>query len=154
MLILKIITTLIVVSLTPIVVMRDWRYHDRRTTKHNLVTRVILVCWLVACLGSVILIWNETYLSGQLTSKVDDLVEGKNKLLTNLTKYQQDIKNKNAEINHLKQVTEAIRSFSDVSELEPTGLPFTEGKGIQYDSPLSTAMRGLYDIPPFQWTLR
>ena len=146
MLILKIITTLIVVSLTPIVVMRDLRYHDRRTTKHHLITRVILVCWLVGCLGSVILIWNETYLSGQLTSKIDELVTGKNQLLTNLTKYQQDIENKDAEIEQLKQVTEAVRVFNDMSMLDPDGLPFKEGKGIQYDSPLSTALRDLYII--------
>jgi len=146
MLILKIITTLIVVSLTPIVVMRDWRYHDRRTTKHHSITRAILICWLVGCLGSVILIWNETYLSRQLSSKIDDLVKGKNQLLTNLAQYQQDIENKEAEIKQLKQVAEAIRAFIDMSMLDPTGLPFKEGKGIRFDSPLSTALRDLYII--------
>lgn len=146
MLILKIITTLIVVSLTPIVVMRDWRYHDLRTTKHHSITRAILVCWLVGCLGSVILIWNETYLSRQLSSKIDDLVKGKNQLLTNLAQYQQDIENKEAEIKQLKQVAEAVRAFNDMSMLDPDGLPFKEGKGIRYDSPLSTALKDLYII--------
>lgn len=146
MLTIKIITTLIVVSLTPIVVMRDWRYHDRRTTKHNSITRTILVCWLVGCLGSVILIWNETYLTGQLSLKIDDLVKGKDQLLTNLAHYQQDIANKEAEVKQLKQVVEAVRTFQDMSMLDPTGLPFNVGKGIQYDSPLSTALRDLYII--------
>lgn len=146
MLIIKIITTLIIISLTPFVVMRDWRFHDRRKTKHHTITRAILICWLFGCLGSVILIWNETYHSGQLASKIDDLVKGKNQLLTNLAKYQQDIENKDAEIEQLKQITEIIRTFSDVSVLNPAGMPFKEGKGIQYDSPLSTALRDLYII--------
>jgi hypothetical protein len=75
MLLLKVVTTLIVVSLTPFVVIRDWRYHDRRTTKHHFATRIILILWIVGCLGSLILTWNETYLSGQLSRQIEQLAK-------------------------------------------------------------------------------
>lgn len=73
MLLLKVVTTLIVVSLTPFVVIRDWRYHDRRTTRHNFATRSILVLWIAGCVGSVILVWNETYHAGQLSRQIEEL---------------------------------------------------------------------------------
>jgi hypothetical protein len=53
---------------------------------------------------------------------------------------------KDAEIEELKDVTQALRSFTDVAQLNPTGLPFIEGGSIRYDTPLSVAMRGLYII--------
>jgi hypothetical protein len=37
-------------------------------------------------------------------------------------------------------------NYFEVSRLNPTGLPFREGKGIRYDTPLSTALRDLYVI--------
>jgi hypothetical protein len=107
---------------------------------------VILVCWLVACLGSLLLIWNETYLSGQLTAKLDELVRGKDQLLKNLAGYKQDIDAKNAEIKQLREVTEVVREFSDIADLNPAGLPFREGKNIRYDAPLPNALRDLYVI--------
>jgi hypothetical protein len=36
--------------------------------------------------------------------------------------------------------------YFEVSRFNPAGLPFREGKGIRYDTPLSTAMRDLYVI--------
>jgi hypothetical protein len=73
MLLLKIATTLIVVSLTPVVVIRDWQYHDRRTKRHHFATRTILLLWVAACVGSVILVWNETYHAGQLSRQFEEL---------------------------------------------------------------------------------
>lgn len=146
MLLVKIVTTLIVVSLTPFVVIRDWRYHDRRTSEHYFATHVILVLWLLGCLGSLVLVWHETYLSGQLSKKIDELVQGKNQLLDNLAAYQQDIEAKDAEINQLRQMTEIVAGFSDMAGLNPAGLPFKEGKNIRYDGPLPNALRDLYVI--------
>jgi hypothetical protein len=51
---------------------------------------------------------------------------------------------KEKEIQRLENVTEAVRGFSDVAVLNPAGLPFREGVGIKYDTPLSTALRGSY----------
>jgi len=53
---------------------------------------------------------------------------------------------KETEIRRLQTVTDAVRGFSDVSQLNPAGLPFREGTGIRYDSPLSTALRDLYVV--------
>jgi hypothetical protein len=51
---------------------------------------------------------------------------------------------KDVEIHKLENVTEALRGFSDVAQLDAAGLPFREGGSIRYDSPLSTALRDLY----------
>jgi len=51
---------------------------------------------------------------------------------------------KELKIQQLQSTTEAVRGFSDVAKLNPAGLPFREGKGIRYDTPLSTALRDLY----------
>lgn len=146
MLLVKIITTLIVVSLTPFVVVRDWKYRDRRTSKHHSVTRAILVLWLVGCIGSLILIWHETYVSRQSSNKIDELILGKNQLLDNLAAYQRQIESKDAEINRLQQMTDTVAGFSDIARLNPAGLPFREGAGIRYDAPLPNALRDLYVI--------
>ena len=53
---------------------------------------------------------------------------------------------KELKIQQLQNVTETVRGFSDVATLNPAGLPFREGVGIKYDSPLSTALRDLYVI--------
>jgi hypothetical protein len=51
---------------------------------------------------------------------------------------------KDHEINQLQNVTEAVRGFSDMAQLDAAGLPFRESGSIRYDSPLSTALRDLY----------
>ena len=53
---------------------------------------------------------------------------------------------KEGEIRKLQNVTDALRGFSDVSQLNPAGLPFREGTGIRIDSPLSAALRDLYVV--------
>jgi hypothetical protein len=53
---------------------------------------------------------------------------------------------KEAKIHTLQDVTEAIRAFSDVAALNPTGLPVYEGAGIRYDTPLSTLLRDMYIV--------
>jgi len=103
MLLVKIITTFLVVSLTPFVVIRDWRFSDRRTTKHHWVTKVILVCWVVGCIGSIVLVWKETSSTANLETKIDDLVTGKNRLLRNIADYQNQIQVKDAQIATLKE---------------------------------------------------
>jgi hypothetical protein len=50
---------------------------------------------------------------------------------------------KELKIEQLQDVTDAVRAFSDVSRLDPTGAPF-RGSGIQYNSALCTALRDLY----------
>jgi hypothetical protein len=51
---------------------------------------------------------------------------------------------KEKKIQDVEAATEAVRGFSDMATLLPTGLPFVEGQGIKYDTPLSTALRDLY----------
>lgn len=78
MFLIKIVTTLIVLSLTPLVVIRDWRHHDRRTNRHHSATRTILVLWIIGCVGSVTLVWYETYHAVQLSRQIEELGKAQN----------------------------------------------------------------------------
>ena len=80
-LILKLLISLISSLLPLVVLVRDWRFHDRRTKVHHQITRVILVIWTIASLISVALVWQETYRSSKLDNKIEELISGKNELL-------------------------------------------------------------------------
>ena len=103
MLILKVSTSLIL-SLLPIAIfIRDWKFHDKRTKLHHKITRCILVFWFVGSIAAVGLVWNETYLSSELNNKVDELVDGKNKLLNKIEVYQKDLDEKQKIIEQLEE---------------------------------------------------
>ena len=53
---------------------------------------------------------------------------------------------KQSEISQLKSVADAVQTYSDIARLNPTGLPFREGSGIRFDSPLSSELRDLYVV--------
>src|SRR5205823_10416248 len=50
------------------------------------------------------------------------------------------------EIQKLRIVTEGIRRYSDIAHLKPTGKPFIDGKGIKWETPLSTILDGTYIV--------
>ena len=51
-----------------------------------------------------------------------------------------------AEFKALQNTAETTRDYADMAQLNPAGLPFKEGTGIRFDSPLSTALRGCYVV--------
>jgi hypothetical protein len=51
-----------------------------------------------------------------------------------------------AKFKALENVAETARDYADMAQLNPAGLPFKEGSGIRFDSPLSTALRDCYVV--------
>jgi hypothetical protein len=46
----------------------------------------------------------------------------------------------------LREIAETTRDYADMAQLNPAGLPFKEGTGIRFDTPLSTALRDCYVV--------
>jgi len=71
MLMLKLTSSLLLIVLPAIVVLRDWKYHDRRTLLHHRITRAILVGWFIASIVTVNLLWKETREVEEMVGKVN-----------------------------------------------------------------------------------
>ena len=70
----KVLTSLALGLLPIAILIRDWKFHDKRTKRHHKITRGILVVWLIAGLTSVFFVWYETSQSNELNAKVNNLV--------------------------------------------------------------------------------
>jgi len=127
---IKILTWLGLMLLPALLIFRDWKFHDRRTRRHHKLTRYILIAWFVLAIINAIFYWIEVSERSRLEGKVDDLVIGKrelkatvddlvigkNELLSqnrelisqnrdlaaSISKYQTDLKEKEARIKELE----------------------------------------------------
>lgn len=113
MLVLKLLTSLVLALLPLAVLIRDWKFHDKRTKLHHNITRNILVIWFVGSVAAVTFVWHETSRSSQLDAKVDELVDGKNELLHKIKTYQADLMDKQKTIDRLEvEAAKARRGIS------------------------------------------
>ncbi len=103
LLVLKSITSLLLTLLPIAVLVRNWRFHDRRTKRHHRITRAIIVFW---CAGSILVasfVWSDS-------ARINELVEGKNtlivqnrKLSAKLDKYQKDLNEREDKVKELEE---------------------------------------------------
>ena len=80
-LILKVLTCLVSALLPLGILIRDWKFHDKRTKAHHEITRGILIIWVITSLVAVAFVCQETYHSFVLDKKVGALVSGNDELL-------------------------------------------------------------------------
>lgn len=97
--------------LPAIIFIRDWKYNDKRTKQYHNMTRSILVIWVVFSLAATCLFWQDTIRASQLESKIDELVEGKNELLSKITIYENDIETLEAEARLARRGVSAVYYF-------------------------------------------
>lgn len=127
--ILKLITFLLLTVLPVSVLFRDWKFHDKRTKKHHNITRAIIVFW---CIGSIA----ATYFVWQDSSQIEELIKGKNQLLAKVDKYQNDLTEKEQEIEKLKEkAKKAERGIVDYFLVTGTNRR-THGGNISVDNTL------------------
>lgn len=69
-LILKVLTCLVSTVLPLGILIRDWRFHDRRTKAYHEITRGILIIWVITSVITVAFVCQETYRSSVLDKKV------------------------------------------------------------------------------------
>jgi len=67
--------TFLLLAILPIpVLVRDWKFHDRRTKKYHNITRTIIVFWGIISIVATILSWRDS-------AQIDELIDGKNTLI-------------------------------------------------------------------------
>lgn len=71
---------LILILLPAAVLLRDWKYPDRRTRRHHSITRVLLLLWLAAGIGSTYLAWSKDKESESLQTRLDDILTSNEEL--------------------------------------------------------------------------
>ena len=133
---LKIISFLIL-NLAPIfVLIRDWKFYDKRTIKNRNITIVIICLWFFTSLVV-------TYFALYDSSQINELIDGKNQLLKEIRKYQEGLEQKNIRIKEL----ESVQRYSSVAKLGMTGwasiTPFSEAYP-KVDTPIALMLNGTY----------
>ncbi len=48
---IQLISSSLLILLPAVIHYRNWKYHDRRTKVHNLITKLLLICWGASALG-------------------------------------------------------------------------------------------------------
>ncbi len=98
---------------------RDWKFADRRTRKYRSLTKILLAGWFACGIFSSVFLWNETRQNTVLQERVSELVQGKDKLLQNISSlsdqieaYQNEIQIKDQKIAALEQKSNILRTLS------------------------------------------
>jgi tetratricopeptide (TPR) repeat protein len=101
--ILKLITSLLLTILPVAILIRDWKFHDKRTKKHHNITRGIIIFWCIGSITATYFVWTDS-------AQIKELVDGKNTLIqqnTELTgkieNYQKDLNEKDRKIKELEE---------------------------------------------------
>lgn len=71
----KLITLFLLTTLPIAVLVRDWKFHDRRTRRHHNITRTIIAFWCVGSLAATVFAWLDS-------AQIEELIDGKNTLIT------------------------------------------------------------------------
>lgn len=94
---LKLVVSVLMMLLPACILIRDWKFHDRRTKKYHNITRYIIILWVFTGLLSVIIIWTETSstenlrnLNEQILMKQDSLKTQNQNLISKVDKYQEE----------------------------------------------------------------
>lgn len=104
----KLLVSLLLAAAPVAILVRDWKYHDRRTKRHHHITRFILVVWLFASLLSLFLVWRETRVASRLSQEVSELVQGKNELLLANQELRDSLEEKTRQIVRLSEANVAL----------------------------------------------
>lgn len=107
---LKEITSFCLIVLPAIVLIRDWKFYDRRTKKHHYITRSIIILWVTIGFLSMFIIWKETHEINRLNSNVEklsnqnvELIHGKNRLISQIQELKSKIGDYQDAITKLKE---------------------------------------------------
>lgn len=112
MLILKLVSSLLLIILPAIVVLRDWKYHDRRTLLHHRITRVILIGWFVASIVTLVLLWNETREVKEMYTKVTTIDTEAKKHIKEARKAEESARVESSALSEqLKEMSTKIEPF-------------------------------------------
>lgn len=72
--IIKLITSSLLTILPVTILIRDWKFHDKRTKKHHKITRTIVILWFIGSVVATIFVWHDSV-------QIKELIDGKNILI-------------------------------------------------------------------------
>ena len=101
--IFKLITSLALTILPAIVLIRDWKFHDKRTTKHHKITRAIIVFWFIGSIAATYFVWSDSALIRELVNGKDTLIQQNQELAGKIEDYQKNLDEKDKKIQELQE---------------------------------------------------
>ena len=109
----EIIISLLLTILPVVVLIRDLKYHDKRTKKHHAITITVIIIWFVSSIAATFFVWSDA-------RQIDDLIDGKNILLdqngelsTKVDQYQEKLEMRSDK--NIKLSEENIKLNKEVS---------------------------------------
>ncbi len=131
--ILKVLVTVLLVVLPLAVLFRDWWFRDQRTRRRHEITRAIVIVWCITSVGSAGLVWYETYQSSRLHAQHDDLVQGKNEILAQNARFQNELAAEREKTRLLElQAKKAERGITSVYDFRGNKRSTSPGRTIMY----------------------
>ena len=101
--IFKLITSLVLTILPAIVLIRDWKFQDKRTIKHHKITRAIIVLWFIGSISATYFVWSDSALIRELVNGKDTLIQQNQDLAGKIDDYQKNLDEKDKIIQELQE---------------------------------------------------
>jgi len=118
---LRLIASLLLIILPAIVLIRNWKFHDRRTKKHHKITIGIIVLWFIGSIMATCFVWIDS-------AKIEELIDGKDKLITKIEelkttidKYQKENEYLKSEIDKAKRGIESSFDYNGARRVKSGG---------------------------------
>lgn len=119
--IFKLITSLVLTILPAIVLIRDWKFQDKRKIKHHKITRAIIVFWFIGSIAATYFVWSDSALIRELVNGKDTLIQQNQELAGKIEDYQKNLDEKDKAIQELeKQAKKASRGISSIYDFNGT----------------------------------
>ncbi len=153
MTVLKVVTTVLLMALPAVLLYRDWRHHDRRTKSYRHISRWCLVGCVAAGLLSSFLVWYEAYQASILSSRIDELVRGKDQivqqneeLLSQNAQFQEDLLAEKEKTRQLQlEINKSKRGITTHYDFQGNKRT-TVGGRISIDTSLRSAFREMASL--------
>lgn len=116
--VLSSVVFLIILLLPAALLIRDWKFGDKRTVNYRRITKGLIIIWLLCGVFSTYFYVMQTIENTELQNKIKELVMGKDQLLgeiSSLSKqianYQSEIQVKDQRISELEEQSKILRSL-------------------------------------------
>lgn len=129
---LRLIISLAITIFPVIVLIRDWKFNDKRTRKYHQITRFIIILWSTFSIVATCFVLSDS-------SKIDELIQGKNtlinqnkelikqnnELIMDISKYQEENKYLKSEIEKARRGISESYDFNGVYRKKSGGISKT-----------------------------
>lgn len=111
--ILKLVTSLLLIAFPIAVLIRDWKYHDKRTRLHHAITLTIIILWSFGSFIATYFVWSDSALIKELIDGKNTLIKQNIELSKKMDSYQEENNRLKREIDSLSKRTNNFDTLSD-----------------------------------------